>query len=323
MITIGISAGDPAGIGLEVILKAIGPFLGAARWVLYSDLSSFERNHALFAPAMAWSSTLSEGETGLIVQDLGGTETIPGAGNAESGRRALATLDAAADDALSGRLDAIVTAPVSKQLIGSTFRGQTDHLAERSDGARVAMSFFTPTFKVVLTSTHVSLQQAIAGLSQQRCLDILHLVDEQFRRFGYPSPSIAVAALNPHAGEGGMFGSEEVEILQPAVDRGREAGLDVSGPYSADSLYYRAHAGEFDVVLAPYHDQGLIPVKLIARGASANVTLGLPFVRTSPDHGTAFEIAGKGIAEPEGMTTSMEWALELSRRQLRHSLQTP
>ncbi len=314
MITIGITAGDPAGIGLEVILKALGPFMGEARWILYVDQPSFEANHQRFAPSLEWAATSTSPEPGLSIEALGGFLAIPGEGSAATGRRALAALDAAARDALAGHLDAIVTGPVSKHLIGPTFRGQTDYLAERVGADRVAMSFFTPTFKVVLASTHVSLREAISAMSRERYEDILQLIDEQFRRFGYPPPRIAVAALNPHASEGGMFGTEEEEILRPAVERSRSGGIDVSGPHSADSLYYRAHTGEFDVVLAPYHDQGLIPVKLIARGDSANVTLGLPFVRTSPDHGTAFEIAGAGRAEPEGMATSLRWALELARR---------
>ena len=130
----------------------------------------------------------------------------------------------------------------------------------------------------------------------------------------YPSPRIAVAGINPHAGEEGLFGREDEEILKPAVEECRDAGITVSGPHPADSLYFRAHSGEFDVVVAPYHDQGLIPIKLISNGAATNVTLGLPYVRTSPDHGTAFDIAGRGVANPEGMKTALTRAVDLVQR---------
>ena len=176
------------------------------------------------------------------------------------------------------------------------------------------MAFFTPTFKVVLATVHMSLRQALEHLSKQLYVELIHLVKEELLRFGFSNPRIAVAGVNPHAGENGMFGREELEILGPAVDACRRDGINVSGPYAADSLYHRAHSGEFEVVIAPYHDQGLAPVKLIAHGESTNVTLGLPYVRTSPDHGTALSIAGRGTADPLGMTSAMQCALELCRR---------
>jgi 4-hydroxythreonine-4-phosphate dehydrogenase len=182
------------------------------------------------------------------------------------------------------------------------------------------MAFFAPTFKVVLATIHLSLREALDRISEDLYLELIPFVDSELRRFGFTRPRIAVAGVNPHAGEGGMFGREDIDRLKPAVDRCRAQGIDVSGPYSADSLYYRAHTGEFDVVIAPYHDQGLVPIKLIAHGSSTNVTLGLPYVLTSPDHGTAFDIAGKGVADPSGMRSALQCALDLVRRQ---SLQSP
>jgi 4-hydroxythreonine-4-phosphate dehydrogenase len=146
---------------------------------------------------------------------------------------------------------------------------------------------------------------------------LIRFVDAELFRLKFQNRRIAVAAINPHAGEGGMFGTEDTDILAPAVKKCEEEGISVSGPHSADSLYFRAHTGEFDVVIAPYHDQGLIPVKLIAHGESTNVTLGLPYVRTSPDHGTAFSIAGKGEADPAGMESALKCAIDLVQRRSR------
>ena len=315
---IGITAGDPAGIGLEVVLKAVPRVLSEAQWVLFVDSTDFEANLERFAPSLPWSTIddLDNAESGqLSVSPIGrGPRVEWGKGTAETGRRALTALGTASAKALAGEIDAIVTAPLSKQLVGNEFRGQTDFLRDRAAVAQAAMSFFTPTFKVVLATTHLSVRDAIASLSVSLYLDRIHLIDTEFQKLDYPRPSIAVAAVNPHAGEGGMFGSEDDEILSPAVVECRKEGIPVFGPHPADSLYQRAHSGEFDVVLAPYHDQGLIPVKLIAHRTAANVTLGLPYVRTSPDHGTAFPIAGRGEAEWEGMETAFRWALELSRR---------
>jgi 4-hydroxy-L-threonine phosphate dehydrogenase PdxA len=148
---------------------------------------------------------------------------------------------------------------------------------------------------------------------------LLRLTSVELCRYGFIRPRIALAAVNPHAGEGGMFGNEDDDILLPAVRAAQQIGLDVTGPHPADSLYYRAHQGEFDVVVAPYHDQGLIPVKLIAPRSAANVTLGLPYVRTSPDHGTAFSIAGQGVAHSGGMETAMQWAVDLVIRRREQS----
>ena len=237
-----------------------------------------------------------------------------GKGGPASGQLALAYLKAASEDALKGQLDGIVTAPVSKEAIGRDFHGQTDFLAELAGRRQFGMAFFTPTFKVVLATIHVSVREALGRISTEHYVQLIRFVDAELRRFKFGQRRIAVAAVNPHAGEGGMFGREDIDILAPAVRECESEGITVSGPHSADSLYFRAHSGEFDVVIAPYHDQGLIPVKLIAHGEATNVTLGLPYVRTSPDHGTAFSIAGKGLADPSGMTAAMKCAVDLVHR---------
>ena len=298
-------------------LKALPSLLSEAGWILFSDRAAFERGHQRFCSALDWTdfdaSTAAPGP-GLTLSPLPGQATPPdwGRGSPETGSRALAALEAASDAALERRIDALVTAPVSKQCIGSDFLGQTEFLARRAGTEDFAMAFFTPTFKVVLATRHMALIEAVGALSVSLYVDLIRLTASELRRMGNPPPRIALAALNPHAGENGLFGSEEREILRPAVEECRREGIEVSGPYPADSIYARAHAGEFDVVLAPYHDQGLIPVKLVAHHRAANVTLGLPYVRTSPDHGTAFAIAGQGTADAGGMETALRTALDLS-----------
>jgi 4-hydroxythreonine-4-phosphate dehydrogenase len=314
--TIGITSGDPAGIGFEVIQKALPHFSGPTSWVLFTTRRTIERNSALPAGNDLRIQIVGEGHSGIEW----------GKRSAEAGGEALACLEAAGRAALHSEIDAIVTAPVNKQAIGEGFHGQTDFLASQAGRTRYAMAFFAPTFKVVLATIHVSLREALSAISKDLYVDLIRLVDSELRRFHFDKRRIAVAAINPHAGEGGMFGDEDDRILRPAVELCAAEGISVSGPHSADSLYYLAHTGHYDVVIAPYHDQGLVPVKLIAHGNSTNVTLGLPYVRTSPDHGTAFDIAGKGIADPAGMISAMKCAVDLVERlrpQERQSLHKP
>jgi len=315
---IGISAGDPAGIGLEVTLKAVPEFLNSTRLVLFTDSIHFNRSNTNNIPSR-WIANVSEvtDEPVLFLLDVPGAgELIPwGEASFRAGSRASAYLRAASDAAMQGGIRAIVTAPVSKASIGPHFKGQTEFLSERAGASQFAMAFFAPTFKVVLATVHLSLRDALSAITTPKYEDLIMFVNRELLRFGFPNPKIAVAAINPHAGEGGMFGTEDMDVLEPAVRNCAAKGIRVSGPHSADSLYYRAHAGEFDVVIAPYHDQGLIPVKLIAHGDSTNVTLGLPYVRTSPDHGTAFQIAGKNLADPTGMTSAIRCAIDLVARQ--------
>ena len=288
---------------------------------MFADRSVFERNVALFEPGITWrwiqrvSDTTTEPI--LFLHDTGADSSgIPwGQISAEAGRCAISYLEAASAAALAGHIDAIVTAPVSKEAIGGTFHGQTDFLAERAGVLQYAMAFFAPTFKVALATIHVSLREALAQISTGQYARLIRFVDAELKRFNFEKRRIAVAAINPHAGENGMFGREDIDILAPAVKECANEGIHVSGPHSADSLYFRAHSGEFDVVIAPYHDQGLIPIKLIAHGQAANVTLGLPYVRTSPDHGTAFSIAGKGEADPSGMGAALKCAVDLVQRE--------
>ena len=315
---IGISAGDPAGIGLEVVLKAVPEFLDSTRLLLFTDSIHFDRSNTDNTPSR-WIANASEvtDEAVLFLLDVPeASELIPwGEASLRAGSRARAYLRAASDAAMQGVIKAIVTAPVSKASIGPHFKGQTEFLSEQAGASEFAMAFFAPTFKVVLATVHLSLKDALESITTKQYMELITFVNRELLRFGFPNLKIAVAAINPHAGEGGMFGREDMDVLEPAVRACAARGIRVSGPHSADSLYYRAHTGEFDVVIAPYHDQGLIPVKLIAHGDSTNVTLGLPYVRTSPDHGTAFQIAGKNLADPTGMTSAIRCAIDLLARQ--------
>jgi 4-hydroxythreonine-4-phosphate dehydrogenase len=324
MRSIGLTWGDPAGIGAEVLLGSLPRFLGAAQWVVFAHPADFRDGLGRYRASLEWSDW-TPGRDGrvpglyLSPTGVGGEAVRPGDASAGSGRRAMAALEAATTAAVSGRLDAIVTAPVAKRLMGTGFIGQTEFLRARAGVPSVAMTFFTRSFKVAVATTHLSLRQALDSLTEAGYVDLLRLIDRELGALGLPSQRIAVSGVNPHAGEGGLFGREEQDILAPAVRAAVAAGVRASGPWPADTCYARARAGEFDVVLAPYHDQGLIPVKLIAPGEAANVTLGLPFVRTSPDHGTAFEIAGQGVARTDGMASALEWAVELVEARSRQS----
>jgi 4-hydroxythreonine-4-phosphate dehydrogenase len=318
-ISIGISAGDPAGIGLEVTLKALPSVLNSVRWILFTTPHSFEKNRHL-APSLPhrWvdSPSAINNDPVLFLHPISDRNIeIPwGTVHPDAGAEAIDSLRIAGEAALSGIVDAVVTAPVHKYAIGGGFKGQTDFLAEQAGRQQYAMAFFAPTFKVVLATVHMSLRDALNRISTEMYVELIRFVDAELNRFHFEQRRIAVAGINPHAGEGGVFGDEEERILKPAVEQCIREGISVWGPLSADSLYYLAHTGRYDVVIAPYHDQGLAPLKLIAHGQSTNVTLGLPYVRTSPDHGTAFDIAGKGTADPEGMLSAMKCALELVRR---------
>jgi 4-hydroxythreonine-4-phosphate dehydrogenase len=221
----------------------------------------------------------------------------------------------AVEDAKSGRVDAIATAPVNKaafRLAGLPWKGHTDLLAHLTGAPHVAMLFYSDTLSVVLATVHVALADVPRTLTQASMEATIDLTARELPRFGVASPRIAVAGLNPHAGEQGLFGCEEAMVISPAVAACRAKGIDASGPFPGDTVFLRARRGEFDVVVACYHDQGLIPVKLVAFGQAVNVTLGLPIVRTSVDHGTAFDIAGKGVADPESMIAAVRLAARLA-----------
>jgi 4-hydroxythreonine-4-phosphate dehydrogenase len=309
---IGITLGDPAGIGPEVVELAVRAFLQQAP----------QTRITLFGPAGVVEGTAQRLATSNVAMCAQQRYVGPlGRASAESGRASLDALEAAITWASSRRIDAFVTAPISKQALhmaGSHDKGHTEILARQlGNGGPVAMAFFTPQLKVVLATVHVPLKQAIASLTSERVVEVATLLDTSLRRdLGIPQPRLALAGLNPHAGEGGILGDEETTLLAPAVAECRARGMTISDPLPADTVFRRAVDGEFDGVVALYHDQGLIPVKLLAFGDAVNVTLGLRVPRTSPDHGTAYDRVGTGTARSSGMLEALRTAVQLAERAL-------
>jgi 4-hydroxythreonine-4-phosphate dehydrogenase len=282
---IAITVGDPAGIGPEIAAKAAAD---------PSVLAVCEP--VLFAPPA--NPAIRMGEV-----------------SAAAGQAAYDTILRAVDAARRGEVDAIATAPISKLAFmqaGLQWKGHTELLGHLCGAERVAMMFYAPQLRVVLLTVHVPLADVPRTLTRELVEGILRLTAKSLPRFGITEPRLALAGLNPHAGEGGVLGSEDATVLAPAVAAMRAQGMNVSGPFPADTVFVRASRGEFDCVVACYHDQGLIPVKLLAFGQAVNVTLGLPIIRTSVDHGTAFDIAGKGIADPGSMVEAVKLAALLA-----------
>ena len=285
---LALTVGDPAGIGPEISRKA----------------AADPRVRAVCEPELYEPADVTAFRPGLV--------------SAEAGRAAYETIVRAVRDARVGKVAALVTAPINKQafsLAGLPWRGHTDLLAHLCRVESVAMMFHSPALRVVLATVHVPLVEVPAQLTFDRLRQVIDLTARSLPRFGFPAPRLAVAGLNPHAGEGGLMGREEQDVLEPAVRECRARGVDVTGPLPGDTIFVRAVRGEFDAVIACYHDQGLIPVKLLAFGQSVNVTLGLPIIRTSVDHGTAFDIAGKGIADAESMVQAILLAAKLAGSQ--------
>lgn len=285
---VGITVGDPAGIGPEISIKAA------------SDPAVLEVcEPSLYGPHHE--------------RDLRGF--VPGQLSADAGRAACEAIVRAVEDVRLGRLDAIATAPVNKEafaLAEIPFKGHTDLLAMLTKSGPAVMMFHSQPLRVVLATVHVALRDVPQLLTPALLDFVIELTARELPRFGYAKPRIALAGLNPHAGEHGVIGEEDDAVLRPAVDRARtDRGIDITGPWPGDTVFGRASRGEFDVVIACYHDQGLIPVKLLASGRAVNVTLGLPIVRTSVDHGTAFDIAGKGIADPSSLVEAVRLAARL------------
>ncbi len=220
---------------------------------------------------------------------------------------------------LAGELAALVTAPISKQLLrdaGYRFEGHTELLAHVARTKRFAMMLVGGPLRVSLATIHVPLAKVPRLLSKRRIIEVIELSHDVCKRFGIRRPKVGVAGLNPHAGEGGLLGSEERRIIAPAIRQAARKGMNATGPWPADTLFHKAYHGEFDAVVAMYHDQGLAPLKMIAFDTGVNLTLGLPFVRTSPDHGTAFDIAGKGIAKPDSMIAAINLAAKLTAKSM-------
>jgi len=323
---LGITVGDPAGIGPEVARKALadetvrrmahiavfGP--PAARW---ADLAGGEPDFLTRAhPQDAWDGNLEGAELLEVDADL--ATLSPGGPSRASGEASIRYVLAAVEAAKRGWIDAIVTGPISKQAVamaGYPWPGHTELLAEQFGAGEVAMMFAGGPFRVVLVTIHVALAEAIRSITLERIVTVCRLGSGALRRwFGVEVPRLGVCGLNPHAGEAGRFGHEEREIIGPAIEATTAAGLCAFGPLPPDTAFRQAMQGKFDLVVAMYHDQGLIPIKTVAFEESVNVTLGLPIVRTSVDHGTAYDIAGRGAADPASMKAAVRMAVEMVRR---------
>jgi len=321
---IGITMGDPAGIGPEVVAKALADpkIRSLGRFVIYGMEEPLEIAAGLAEIEPCWYRRFHEDVTtirsGVALSDYDefGVGFEWRRASAECGRASLKFVEDAICAAKNGWIDAIVTGPIHKtswKLAGCRCPGHTELLAERFGCKRVSMMFVGGPFRVALASTHVGLFELRNSFTIGRVFEPIDLLDEALRQFwGIDNPRIAVAGLNPHAGEDGRFGDEEARIIEPAILMARELGIQVEGPFPADTLFYQAARGQYDGLVAMYHDQALIPVKLLAFSNAVNVTLGLPVVRTSVDHGTAFDIAGKNKADPGSLKAAIELACILT-----------
>ncbi|MEZ5657932.1 MAG: 4-hydroxythreonine-4-phosphate dehydrogenase PdxA [Burkholderiaceae bacterium] len=310
--TVAVTLGDPTGIGPEIVLKALQDPGRARQCVVLGDAATLEST----ADALGLGLPARVIPVGLPP----GPGFQPGEPSARSGEAAYRAVLAATDMVNSGDAQAIATAPLAKaqmQAAGHAYPGHTELLAHRAGDCPVRMMLASPRLRVVLVTIHLPLRQAIDALQREQIVQTLVIADAGLRRMGITQPRFAVAGLNPHAGEAGLFGREEIEIIGPAVRDAQALGIDTIGPLAPDTVFMRAMGNQWvDAVIALYHDQGLIPVKLDGLDQAVNVTLGLPYLRTSPDHGTAFDIAGQGIADPRSMIAAID--LAIGRHGLEH-----
>ncbi|MFH1139164.1 MAG: 4-hydroxythreonine-4-phosphate dehydrogenase PdxA [Pseudomonadota bacterium] len=325
---LGLTMGDPAGVGPEVIVRALADpeIKNICRPVVLGDLGALRQARDALGLDLPLSllppgEIPSGREQGLAVCSLSNLlpeDLVPGRPTPAGGAAAALYIEAGARLALAGRTRGVVTGPISKEALnkaGRYFPGHTEFLAQLSGGVDVVMMMAGPRLKVVLVTIHEALSRVPRLISKEKILSTVLITHRALKTyFGLENPRLALAALNPHAGEAGLFGREEETILGPALAEARGLGLDLSGPYPPDTLFYRASQGEFDVVVAMYHDQGLIPFKLLHFKDGVNVTLGLPFIRTSVDHGTAYDLAGRGRADSSSMKAALVLAADMARR---------
>jgi 4-hydroxythreonine-4-phosphate dehydrogenase len=313
-LSIAITTGEPAGVGPELTVAALSQ--AAARWptarfTVLGDTGLMNER--------GWASVASNAQLEVEHHPLG-VQAIAGKLDAANGLYVLGLLDTAIDGALSGRFDAIVTAPLQKSTIndaGVPFTGHTEYLAERTHTARVVMMLAGTgerPLRVALATTHLPLKDVSAALSVDGIVEALRIIDHDLRmHFGIAAPHILVTGLNPHAGENGYLGREEIDVITPALEEARALGIDAPGPYPADTLFQPRYLKDADCVLAMFHDQGLPVLKFATFGEGINVTLGLPIIRTSVDHGTALDLAGTGRADPGSMIAAIDTAVKMAR----------
>jgi 4-hydroxythreonine-4-phosphate dehydrogenase len=322
---LAITIGDPAGIGPEVVLKALAhaDVYKRCRPLVIGDRRILERAAGWLAQDLdvetvtdpAAGTYVPSRLTLLDLQNAPPAECPVGQETAGAGAAAVDYVFRACDLALAGAVDAIVTAPLNKaamNLAGYAYAGHTELLTERTGAQKVSMLLIGPNLRIVHVSTHVALSEAIERVTPARVAEVIQIAHDACRALGIERPRIAVAGLNPHASEGGLFGDEEARRIMPAIEAARASGLDISDPQPPDTVFLRATKGHYDVVVAQYHDQGHIPMKLLAFDSGVNVSYGLPIIRTSVDHGTAFDIAGKGIASESSMLAAIDVAIQMA-----------
>ena len=322
---VALTLGDAAGIGPEIVIRTLadaGTMHRSPAFVI-GPVNACARAAAAWCPAVKIRRIATQAEhrpvVGTIdVLDVGRVDRdLPhGVVSAQAGRAAFDAIACAIDLARRGHIAAVCTAPIHKAALaaaGVPYPGHTEMLATLSGSDDTAMMLVNPHLRTMLVTVHCSLAEAVGRISVAQELRIIRLAHRTLRQMGIDKPRIAVAGLNPHAGDGGLFGREDIDIIAPAVAQAQRAGIDAIGPLPGDSVFMQARKGRFDLVVAQYHDQGLIPIKLLGVEDGVNITAGLPFVRTSPDHGTAFDIAGLGMADPASLKTALATAHELAQ----------
>ena len=317
---LAVSIGDPGGIGPEVVLKALSSVADKCLPIVIGDLSVIEEAARAFGIPLTIktisnvdAASLSPGILWCVdVKSL--KSYAMGKPAAENGKACVDYIRMAVRFAMEKKVDGIVTAPISKEalkLAGFPWPGHTEMLAEFTGTREYAMMLVGGPLKVILVTIHTALKNVPGLVTKEKVLGTILLARKACTMLGIEEPKIAVAGLNPHAGESGVLGSEEINEIAPAIRQAKEQGIAVQGPYPPDVVFHKAYKGDVDMVVCMYHDQGLIPLKMIAFDKGVNVTVGLPIIRTSPDHGTAYDIAWKGTADPSSMREAMKLALRL------------
>lgn len=322
---IAVTMGDPAGIGPEIIIKSlVAGELSGAPAVVVGCVQTLRRIQVLnVVPHVELNvidrpadARFAPGIINVIDEPLDDPQALqPGKVQAQSGDLAFRCVKRATELAMAGEVYAIATAPLNKEALhsaGHLYPGHTELLAKLTNSRDYAMVLYTDKLKVIHVSTHIALRKFLDTLSRERVETVIAMADTFLKRVGFTHPRIAVAGVNPHAGENGLFGDEEINIVMPSVEAMRAKGIDVYGPCPPDTVYLQAYEGQYDMVVAMYHDQGHIPLKLLGFYDGVNITAGLPFIRTSADHGTAFDIAWTGKAKSESMAISIKLAMQLA-----------
>jgi 4-hydroxythreonine-4-phosphate dehydrogenase len=323
---IAITMGDPSGIGPEIIVKGLTTSPDFCRTVVIGDAAWLQLHAAQWAPQLSIHpiKDLNNARNESGVLDVLDLQNVPenlnmGRATAEGGKAAVDCIRKAVELALLHRVHAITTAPINKEAIhkaGFKYPGHTEMLADFTHTPEVALMLAGGSLRVVLTTTHVSLSEVRDLLTRDRILKTIRLTHQWLTQVGIEQPSIAVTGLNPHSGDGGIFGNEEAETIVPAIEAAQKENIKINGPFSADALFGRIHEASYDAVITMYHDQGMIPIKMASMDRAVNITLGLPIIRTSVDHGTAFDIAGQGIAKPDSLLEALKVAATLAKPSL-------